>query len=319
MKESLNRGPDITFLYIQHTRKNIRDVLTKVKDFDVILLETVGLNLLSLNLLESTIAGIAGEKNRLKKFLGALPFYSRQKRDLGCALIVQAIETKKEFHFIDVLNPSPEYSLTKNSSEEYRQALDLFINGEPSRAFSVLEKSLKLYAEAGRERDKIVIQQVDKMAELFAHRWSGKRVCAVEGIMHSETFRIYKNTHPNGSTSVSLLYPRLYLPPSAEIIRRAEWFPGQKTKKTDYIRSLICEALIAPQILAKLPPEKANHLLGVIIRKMPEENINVYWSRILEAEKKSKKTGDKKGYLAEIVKISHEICDPYLKKAVLNG
>lgn len=278
--ENLALYPKFKFVYALHDGP-INGELTwsELKDCDIILAEEVGQTEEAKTRREGQI--------RLATRLSWLPsgsdarkiFMDRKNLAWGDYIVAKAIETKKEFHYIDIRGDSPIRAIGNDAKRLYSVSHDKFRRCEGGDALTTLGQSLDKYVEANSLRTKVVIWQIGELMRA-SKGWQGKKIGVAQGAAHAASFRAFKETFPELVVSQTDAVPadmRILL---VDVLKARELDPSAKTDVLMRKRILLSGGLLAPYLYVIKPDEKQddlNCLADKIVSGLTPAEIEDYW------------------------------------------
>lgn len=288
----IERKPHFKFVYVEHEGlANAKAAWEEIKDCDIILQEEVGLSEDEKSMWEKMVA-LATYKPELPE--GARlreKFLSRKESHFGYFLIANAIESQKEFHFIDAPAGSPAFTLSKNASTFLTGSFILLRHGRSPEAVKYFEKSVEKYAESFRQRTKVILEQIHGLTQKAGYKWGGKKIGIAQGAGHEGTHDMFNQVFPGYNSEKILTTPMATMFLFLKIIKKRELFPAEQVDKTEIKRIMLSTGLLFPYLQVLRPNEKENDLHCLsdqIVSLLIPETVEEYWGIIENGEELGK-------------------------------
>lgn len=314
MKERFKR-PEFKFAYVNHSKEYADEAWNMVKDCDVILQEEVHDSKEEREKMEKMIA-IATFRPRspvgsaLREY-----FCSKREEDWGCFLVANAIEMGKEFHYVDVLEPSPEIELLNDASEIHKQSLETLEKGKPLTAITLMEKSVEKYALSDRLRSQAILTQVRELVEMRGKKWRGKRIGIVQGAIHQPLSETFQTAFPG--YKVKKETTRLVPPVILSTVMEKELYPEKPVDQNKLKRVMFADGILFNYLIVlnpKVDETELCHVAEAIETSLSDEEVDGYWQRIIKFD------GKKNRCLDAMWDVAVDICTKFESKQTgLNG
>ncbi len=238
--------PQINFLQIEHSDKNAGKVWEEARKNDVILMEVVDMSQARRTNEERIVNSISSidSPTTRRRVLGGL--YNQS--DFISQTIRKIILEGKEFHYIDILDDNEAHKFKDDSDKHRQQAVGDFITGNFDTSLMAFNLALIAKWQSHNIRENLVSEQIAELKAKYANEWKGKQIGVIQGVSHSNTYRIFKKDNPSIKTSRSFLKPdRFVFPLEAESKRRL-LHGSVEDRELTMKRSFLFELVIFPYI-----------------------------------------------------------------------
>lgn len=291
-KERGTKSPEIKFLYVEHEVEKFDQIWEKTKNADIVLLENVGTDPEYEKLLINIVK--LARTNRDERIATMLPLIDNDK--LIYRFAGKAIKEGKEIHLIDIPeggSGEEEFEASKKLSEK---SIALFHDGEIEKSFEKFCESIGLYAESNGKREDYTIEQIEELVEKNKDKWKGKKIVVIQGAIHTPVYHGFRKRHKKHRVRREFVRMPYSYSVVSELERRKRFFPQKPLHQTEYLRAYLSNILLFTELYngRGYSDDKAFGLSSKIARRLTEEEINDYWSRILKEEKQAKTTSNGK-------------------------
>lgn len=276
------------FIYVYHEgAASAEKVWGDVLDCDVILLENTGFNQEEKEVWENAIhyatfdSGTTGENLRQE-------FLPRREENWGLAMIARAIESKKEFHFIDVLKDSPAAELCDEAHFLRIESVKQMRHGHFGKSLESMEAAIVKFGRSNRMRTETVIQQIHDLTEKAGEKWEGKKIAVIGGSGHEAIFDAFKRTYlgdPDNLSkvkSVKKMFPLLL-----SAIKKQEVNPDNNIEKDELIKILLSLGVVLPYLQTTRPERDEDELQTLadeIVCGLTNGEVMRHWKTLTEPE-----------------------------------
>lgn len=299
--------PRFKFAYVVHDGlESANQTWEMIKDCDIILQEEVCQTEDQRISMEKLIAlaTYKSDPSPLRQH-----FLSNRQKDWGYSILANAIETGKEFHYIDVSDDSPEIKMLRAAEILLKQSFTLLWSGSPMDGIQYLERSMEKFALSNRLRTQVVLIQIRQLREMRGKRWNGKRIGIVQGAAHEPAFETFKSVFPGYEAEKEVM--KRISPILTGAMMEKERFPDRKIDQSVLIKIMFSDGVIQ-NFLGLIFPEKEpltlNRLSDKIVSELTATELVQYWQTIVDS-------GGRKNFSTKIVwRVAGEIVEKHASK-----
>lgn len=281
------KEPTVNFLQIDHSDENAPSVWGKARKDDIILLENTDLSEKERTEEEKTINQISLLKDPTQRKLKLGNLFS--ENDFVSQIIRNSIIEGKEFHYIDLDlgGPGKAATLSRESKDLFNKASNLFDLGLFDQSFVNFQNSAIANATRNLIREDETGNQISNLIKSNKDFWSGKSIAVIQGLMHSKSYRFFKQGNPNIKTGRILGdKPRFTFPVNVETERRLLY--GSYRDRTNMLKRLFIEQfLIFPLVSnSELSNEKSVQKSDNVVRSLSHEEVETIFSSLKTIQEK---------------------------------
>ncbi len=281
--------PDVRFIYATHSPENFENVWSEAGTASVILLEATGQSDKTRKD-EEDLINYAAQSDDLNTKKNALWLLENNdgSEDFFTKVVEKVVMEGKSLHFLDESEGGEGKKLMDIGSKAYKDAVSLFCEGRPFDSYQKYTEYILNHSKGIQIRNDVVKGQVQDLISSHLTEWQGKKVVAIQGKEHRETYHSLKNSINDVNISRTFLKPIVQFGLLSEIGSRITY------GKDENVEGLIKRSFLSLYALILQKENIDSNLADSVVRKLSNNEIDEYFNQIHQIQDRLSSEDDRK-------------------------